>query len=56
MMQETNNYETEVSDDASLAETSSARDGVADTQSARQQPREIPPEGGAELIEQTAVR
>ena len=56
MMQEQSEYEAEVSDDASLAETSSARDGVADTQSARQQSREITAEGCAELIEQTAVR
>ena len=56
MMQEINNYETAVSDDASLAGTSSVRDGVADTQSARQQPREITTGGCAELIEQTAVR
>ena len=55
-MQEQNEYEAEVSDDASLAETSSARDGVADTQTARQQPREITTEGCAELIGQTAVR
>ncbi len=47
-----NEYEPKLSDDASLAETSSAGEGVTDTQTARH----ITTEGCAELIEQAAVR